>query len=257
MLSAPTMINDEDTYYEAGVRCGEARSKGDASRAQRHQDWFSRAMSLEKPENAAKAKAAFDRGYRDGGPQRTPEYFKEEELQIGESETDSKYIDSNLGPLLDDETQYGYSLKIQSPNVKTKWMTINKDQLVRIIAAMKLKTFGMNENDGEKGVPPVKGGDKLMRWANDEVASINDRLESGFAVAKLTTIENAVRYNRIKWNKLDWNGQKKYADQMNRKVQKYNIMFKDETFIAVPKSMYDQVQLPELPPKDYSQQYSA
>jgi len=115
--------------------------------------------------------------------------------------------------------------------------------------------FGYSLNESEH--PPVKGGDKLMRWGNGDIASLNDRLDNGFATGKFISTENAVKYSRTKWNRLDWDEQRKYAVQMNRQVTKYNVMFKDESFVSVPKSMYDQIRLPELPAKNYWQNYSA
>lgn len=116
--------------------------------------------------------------------------------------------------------------------------------------------FSLNETH-DVGHPRVKGGDKPMRWGNGEIASLNDRLENGYAVAKFVSTENAVRYSRSKWNKMGWDEQKKYAAQMNRKVVKYNIQFKDESWVPVPKAMYDMIQLPETSPKNYWQEYSA
>lgn len=86
---------------------------------------------------------------------------------------------------------------------------------------------------------------------------MNDRLENGFAIGKFVSAENAVKYSRTKWNRMGWDEQRKYATQMNRRVTKYNVMFKDESFVSVPKAMYDQIRLPELPEKNYWQNYSA
>lgn len=50
---------------------------------------------------------------------------------------DEAYIDAQLLPVLADESKYGYSLKIQSPNAKANWMTINRQQLIGIIDILK------------------------------------------------------------------------------------------------------------------------
>ena len=102
---------------------------------------------------------------------------------------------------------------------------------------------------------PVRGGEKQMRWGDGSVASLNDRLENGIAVSKFISQENAVQYNRVKWNRLDGNEQKAYAEKMNRKVMKFDVQFKDESFVAVPKAVYDQITLPELPEKNFFQQH--
>lgn len=103
---------------------------------------------------------------------------------------------------------------------------------------------------------PVKGGDKPMRWGNGDVASLNDRLEDGFATGKFISIENKIDYNRRKFNQMAGNGaQDAYRMKLNQKVTRYNIQFKDESFVRVPKAMYDQIQLPELPQKNFYQEY--
>lgn len=113
-------------------------------------------------------------------------------------------------------------------------------------------SFSMNESH-----PPVKGGEKPMRWGNGDIASLNDRLENGKAIGKFISKENAIGYSRTKWNKLGWDEQRKYAEQMNRQVTKYNVMFDDESFVSVPRNVYEQIKLQELPEKNFWQKFTA
>lgn len=72
------MMNSEEVYQQAGEKCSDARKKGDHARAKNQQDWFNRAIALEKGEGKEKAQAAFDRGYG-SSKDATPSYFNEAE----------------------------------------------------------------------------------------------------------------------------------------------------------------------------------
>ena len=64
------------------------------------------------------------------------EYFREDAInETGPG--DEHYIDSEFGPLLADEDQYGYHMQVRSTNAKTKFMSLNKNQLLGIIDAIK------------------------------------------------------------------------------------------------------------------------
>ena len=133
MGEAP-MMNSEDAYFNAGQQTAKAvhRKRGGVNQTQ----WFNRALALEQGENKRKAQAAFDSGYKSETSGGAPEYFREDAInETGPG--DEHYIDSEFGPLLADEDQYGYHMQVRSTNAKTKFMSLNKNQLLCIIDAIK------------------------------------------------------------------------------------------------------------------------
>lgn len=268
------MVNTKEVYFQAGMNAGMAMRRNNQSGYQRQKQWLSKALSMETDANRSIAQSEFDRGYYEANPKRDHEYFREQNNETSEYPRIS-YLKKN--------TEFRYGLgNIKSTSFSSGTRCIRADNLPNDEhgrpsywvspteknhdeeLASWMNNYGFHVSFEEvtpfrislrENASRVKGGDKPMRWGNGEIASLNDRLESGYAVAKFTSTENAVRYSRSKWNKMGWDEQKKYAAQMNRKVIKYNVQFKDESFVSVPKAMYDQIRLTELPEKNFYQQY--
>ena len=70
------MINPLDAYREAGEKAGRAQKQRLAADYDFHRRWFNKARDLEKPENLAAVKAAWDEGYKLGNPAPTVAYFR-------------------------------------------------------------------------------------------------------------------------------------------------------------------------------------
>lgn len=103
--------------------------------------------------------------------------------------------------------------------------------------------------------PPVRGGEKLMRWGDGRIVSLNDKLESGEVTCKWTALENGVKYSRSKFNRMVGNEQSDYRDQLNRKKRTFNLEFTDGSSLSVPKRTYRQVNVPEQPEKNFFTQH--
>lgn len=70
------MINSLDVYREAGEKAGLAQKRRLAADYDFHRRWFNHARDLEKPEDQAAVKAAWDEGYKKGNPAPTVAYFR-------------------------------------------------------------------------------------------------------------------------------------------------------------------------------------
>lgn len=69
------MLNSKELYLEAGRRAAIARNQNDEGRYAFERDWFNRAHALEKDENKAVARQAFDDGFKEKRNVPKPCYF--------------------------------------------------------------------------------------------------------------------------------------------------------------------------------------
>jgi len=58
-------LNSLEAYSDAGTRAGLARRRKDPGLVGFIEDWFRRAISLEKPENRPACRAAYEASYRE------------------------------------------------------------------------------------------------------------------------------------------------------------------------------------------------
>ena len=70
-------INNPDTYYQCGLKAGQARKHHDQGLVTFQTEWFRKAIRLEPSEYVKEANASFLRGYNDGNGTNQPSYFTE------------------------------------------------------------------------------------------------------------------------------------------------------------------------------------
>jgi hypothetical protein len=70
------MMNPLEAHAHAGTKAGTAQRHHDSATARHWHDWHRAAARLEKPEDAAAARAAYAEAYRAVSANNQPQYFR-------------------------------------------------------------------------------------------------------------------------------------------------------------------------------------
>lgn len=99
--------------------------------------------------------------------------------------------------------------------------------------------------------------DKQWNFNKYGVTTLRDLLSKNVFDGKYKSIENAVKFNRLKDFRMNGPEQQEYYKRVNKKKTVYNLKYTgdDSTSIDVSKEVYDYANLPELPERNYYEEF--